>query len=83
MWYTSVPTVLPNTTVENDSLSSYTELTEKFSSAKGGENLLVNLIVNGYTDANMSDAAATAAYVSGPGSGRWPWSSRATPCIPR
>ncbi len=59
-WYTSVPTVLPTTSVENDKISGYTELTEKFSSQKGGDNLLVNLIVNGYTDASMTDAASAA-----------------------
>ena len=69
-WYTSVPTVLPNTKVESDSLSSYTELVEKFNQQKGGDNLLINLIVNGYTDANMSDAASAAAYVAGSWSGR-------------
>ncbi len=63
-WYTSVPTVLPTTTIENGTLSGYTELTEKFSQQKGGDNLLVNLIVNGYTDAEMTDAAATAANVA-------------------
>ena len=70
MWYTSIPTVLPNTTVENNMLGGFTELTEKFSSAKGGDNLLVNLIVNGYTDANMSDAASAAAYVTNSWNGK-------------
>jgi putative aldouronate transport system substrate-binding protein len=59
-WYTSVPTVLPTTSVENDKISGYTELTEKFSAQKGGDNLLVNLIVSGYTDASMTDAASAA-----------------------
>ncbi|MBQ7992066.1 MAG: hypothetical protein IJM63_08975 [Solobacterium sp.] len=59
-WYTSVPTVLPTTSVENSTVAGYTELTEKFSQQKGGDNLLVNLIVNGYTDASMTDAASAA-----------------------
>lgn len=59
-WYTSIPTVLPTTSVENSTVSGYTELTEKFSQQKGGDNLLVNLIVNGYTDASMTDAASAA-----------------------
>lgn len=59
-WYTSVPTVLPTTSVENEKIGGYTELTEKFSAQKGGDNLLVNLIVNGYTDASMTDAASAA-----------------------
>ena len=45
-WYTSVPTVLPNTKPESDTLNGFTELTSngKFSSSKGGENIFVNLI---------------------------------------
>ena len=65
-WYTSVPTVLPNTKPESDQLNGFTELTSsgKFSSAKGGENILVNLIVNGYTEEGMSDAEETAQTVT-------------------
>ena len=50
-WYTSVPTVLPNTKVENDELNTFTELTAngKFSSGKGGENVFVDIIVKGFT----------------------------------
>ncbi len=65
-WYTSVPTVLPNTKVENDELNSYTELTAngKFSSAKGGENVLVNIIVSGFGAEGFTDAATSAATVT-------------------
>ncbi len=59
-WYTSVPTVLPTTSVENSTINGYTELTGKFSSTKGDDNMLVGLIVNGYTDSAMKDAASTA-----------------------
>ena len=69
-WYTSVPTVLPTTTVENDTIAGYTELTNKFDSAKGGENILVNQIVSGYTDANMQSAQGTADYVANSWSGK-------------
>ena len=50
-WYTSIPTVLPNTKTENDELNTYTELTSngKFAMNKGGENLFVDIIVNGLT----------------------------------
>ncbi len=50
-WYTSVPTVLPNTKVENDELNTYTELTTsgKFNLAKDGENVFVDIIVKGFT----------------------------------
>ncbi|MBE5797053.1 MAG: hypothetical protein E7327_06700 [Clostridiales bacterium] len=49
-WYTSVPTVLPNTDTENDILNGLSELSSsgKFSSAKGGENLFIDLIVKGF-----------------------------------
>ena len=63
-WYTSVPTVLPTTKQENDMISGFTELTNKFNQNKDGENILVNEIVSGYTDANMSDAASSAQYVA-------------------
>ena len=63
-WYTSVPTVLPTTKQENDMISGFTELTNKFNQNKDGENILVSEIVSGYTDSNMSDAAASAAYVA-------------------
>ena len=51
MWYTSVPTVLPNTKTESDTLKSYTELSSsgKFGTAKDSENLYVDIIVNGLT----------------------------------
>ena len=50
-WYTSVPTVLPNTKVENDELNTYTELTAngKFNLARDGENVFVDIIVKGFT----------------------------------
>ena len=65
-WYTSVPTVLPNTKVENDELKTYTELTSngKFSSAKGGENMFVDQIVGGYEAIGAADAEAAAKMVA-------------------
>ncbi len=70
-WYTSVPTVLPFTTTENEMINTYTELGTKFSSSKGEENLLVNIIVSGYTGLEgMSNASEAAAYVSGTMSGK-------------
>ena len=64
MWYTIVPTVLPNYSVETDEINSYTDLTTKFSSAKNEYNLLVDMIVNGYTSAGMTNAEETAASVA-------------------
>ena len=69
-WYTSVPTVLPTTKVENDTINGYTELTDRFNQQKDGGNMLLELIVNGYTDAAMQDAAGTADNVAGSWSGK-------------
>ncbi len=56
-WYTSMPTVLPTTTVESDTINSYTDLTQKFSTAKGAENVMVDIIVKGLTIEGFSSAA--------------------------
>ena len=55
-WYTSIPTVLPNTKVENDMINSYTDLKTKFSPNKGDANLLVDQICFGYTAEGMNSA---------------------------
>ena len=49
-WYTSVPTVLPTSKTQNTMLNGYTELTSsgKFSQSKGGYNVLLDMIENGY-----------------------------------
>jgi putative aldouronate transport system substrate-binding protein len=71
-WYTSVPTVLPNTSVENEKIGGYTELKEKFSQQKDGENVLVNMIINGYSalDSSVNNAQGAADYVAGSWSGK-------------
>ena len=69
-WYTSVPTVLPTTSVENDKIAGYTELNEKYSQQKDGDNILLSLIIKGYTDSNMSDAQSAADYVAGSWNGK-------------
>ena len=63
-WYTSVPTVLPTTKTENQELGNYTELSDKFSSSKGGENLFVDIIVSGFTAEGMGSAEEAAEYVA-------------------
>jgi len=63
-WYTSVPTVLPNTTVENNMINEYADLSEKFNEAKGKQNLFIDQIVNGYAVEGMSDAETSANYVA-------------------
>lgn len=69
-WYTIAPSVLPTTSVENSTVSGYTELANKFNQNKGGENILVNIIVSGYTDPTMRDAKSTVETVTGAWSGK-------------
>ena len=64
-WYTSVPTVLPNTSVENNMINEYADLSTKFNEAKGGQNLFIDQIVAGYAVEGMSSAEEAAEYVSG------------------
>lgn len=65
-WYTSVPTVLPNTKVENDMISGFTELGSKgrFGQNKDGQNLFVDIICGGYTGEGTSSAAETVSTVT-------------------
>ena len=60
MWYTSVPTTLPSTTIENNTLNTYTELTAEFGTGKGKVNILCDQISKGYTLEGCSSAAETA-----------------------
>ncbi len=65
-WYTSVPTVLPTTKIDNDTINTYTELKTKFSSAKGDDqvNVLVDCIANGLTFEGFSSAEEAASTVA-------------------
>ncbi len=63
-WYTSVPTVLPNTKVENDMINTYTDLRTKFSPNKGDANILCDQISTGYTQEGMNNAAEAVATAS-------------------
>ncbi len=49
MWYTSIPTTLPTTSAQTDSLKALTDITTNFSSSKGGINVLYNLLSTGET----------------------------------
>jgi len=64
-WYTIVPTVLPTTSVENATISGYTELTDRFNQQKKGSNMLLELIISG-----VSDPAGTASTVTNSWSGK-------------
>lgn len=69
-WYTSVPTILPTTSVENDQINGMTNLgNDKFGQSKEQNNILVNIIVGGYTEEGMSDAASAAEVVASDWSG--------------
>lgn len=69
-WYTSVPTILPTTSVENDHINGMTNLgNDKFGQGKEQNNVLVNIIVGGYTEEGMSDAASAAGVVTSDWSG--------------
>ena len=65
-WYTSVPTVLPTSKMENDTIATYTELGESgnFGSGKGKKNILVDMIINGYSGEGLSSAAECASTVA-------------------
>lgn len=65
-WYTSVPTVLPNTKTENDMLNTFSALTAsgKFNLGKDGENVFVDIIVKGFTLDGMTSADEAAATVT-------------------
>jgi putative aldouronate transport system substrate-binding protein len=64
-WYTSIPTVLPNSKTENDMISSYSELKNNFSSAKGDDqiNVFVQLIVGKCSFEGFGSAEEAAATV--------------------
>ena len=63
-WYTSVPTVLPTTKQENDTLGGYTDLTAKFSQQRDQENVLVDIIAKGFTAEGMGSPEEAAEYVA-------------------
>ncbi|MGN0655488.1 MAG: hypothetical protein ACI4KR_01720 [Ruminiclostridium sp.] len=66
-WYTSVPTVLPNTKAENDEIKGYTELgaSGMFGQSKDQVNLFVDIITKGYTGEGTSSIAETISTISG------------------
>lgn len=65
-WYTSVPTVLPNSKVENDQIATFAELSTKgkFSQSKGGENLFTDIIAKGFSGEGTASASDTINTVS-------------------
>lgn len=67
MWYTSVPTTFPQTSKQNTQIKSYKELSDYFSSSKGKNNILINMITGGYAITEFEglnvDSAAKAAKI--------------------
>ena len=63
-WYTSIPTVLPNYAEETAMINGYTELKDNFSTAKGGANILVDIIVKGFVEEGRGSAAESAKTVA-------------------
>ena len=59
-WYTSVPTVLPHTTQENDMINGYTDLKTQFGNAKGDANLFIGYIVGNLEIEGFGSAAEAA-----------------------
>ena len=59
MWYSSIPTTLPTTSVETDTVNQYTELQNQFNQQKNKVNILVDQIAKGYTLEGCSSAATT------------------------
>ena len=65
-WYTSMPTVLPNTKQETEMIKGFTELgNANFGTSKDQANIFVDQIVGGYTVEGVKDAASAAAKVTG------------------
>lgn len=71
MWYTSVPTVLPNTKAENDTIAGFSELSAsgRFGQSKDQQNLFVDIIVGGFSGEGTSSADETVATVTNSWSG--------------
>ena len=63
-WYTSVPTVLPHTTQENDMINSYSDLKTQFGSGKKDANILVAYIVGNLELEGFGSAAEAAKTVA-------------------
>ncbi len=57
-WYTIVPTVLPLTSVEEEQIKGFSELSTNFSTSSGKVNYLVDLIVKGFTIEGMGSVDA-------------------------
>lgn len=66
MWYTSVPTVLPTTKAENDTINGFSELGGGgyFGQSKDQQNLFLDIIVGGFSGEGTSSVDETVATVT-------------------
>ena len=64
MWYTSVPTTLPTTTVETKAINDYTELISQFGTASKKFNIMVDQIQKGYALDGVGSAEEMATKVN-------------------
>ena len=64
-WYTSIPTVLPTTKVENEEIKTLTDLTDNFASAKDKINYFCDIICAGYSGEGKSSRAEIISSVTG------------------
>ena len=66
MWYTSVPTVLPTTKAENDTINGFSELGGGgyFGQSKDQQNLFLDIIIGGFSGEGTSSVDETVATVT-------------------
>ena len=71
MWYTSIPTTLPTTAEQSNTLSSYADLTGNFQTSSGGVSLLYDVLKDGFGSLSgvENTAAAYADYIKNNWSG--------------
>ena len=71
MWYTSVPTVLPTTAEQTNTIKGYADLLGNFQTSKGGVSVFWNIVKDGYgsIDGAEKNAQAYADFVKNNWSG--------------
>ena len=60
MWYTSIPTVLPTTAEQANTLSSYADLVNNFQQTSGGVSVFYDLMKDGYGAISGAENSAAA-----------------------
>ena len=57
-WWTSVPTTLPYTAMENSDIGNLTDLSAAFGTENDSNNILVNIIANGFAEQGLTSVEA-------------------------